>query len=252
MAEREPVLGPAGLTALGIALRAQPMLAFDFDGTLAPIVARPGDAGVPPALVGHLRALAQRLPLAIVTGRSVADVAPRLGFAAAYIIGNHGAEEAGAAASYDTAPLDAVRERIRGQQQVLAAAGIAVEDKRYSLALHFRQAPDLALAMLSLDSLLADLPAGARMVPGRMVRNIVLADAPDKGDAVASLVRRTGRSLAIFVGDDVNDETVFSSAPPDWLTVRVGNDFAQTRARYFLAAYSDVERLLATMLLMLS
>ena len=58
-------------------MRLRPLLAFDFDGTLAPIVARPDDARVPDAVSRCLAELAATLPIAIITGRSVADVRAR-------------------------------------------------------------------------------------------------------------------------------------------------------------------------------
>ena len=82
-----------GEIALQAVMRLRPLLAFDFDGTLAPIVARPDEARVAEAVSRGLAALARDLPVAIITGRSVADVRPRLGFAPHYVIGNHGAED---------------------------------------------------------------------------------------------------------------------------------------------------------------
>jgi trehalose 6-phosphate phosphatase len=61
-------------------------------------------------------------------------------------------------------------------------------------------------------------------------------------------VRRARCPLAVFVGDDVNDETVFSKAPANWLTVRVGNDYPLSNAGYFLDGYADVGGLLDHML----
>jgi hypothetical protein len=86
---------PEGEAALTDTMRRQPLLAFDFDGTLAPIVARPDDARVPPAVAHRLQRLAGRLPVAIVSGRRVQDVRRRLLFAPWRIVGNHGAEDDG-------------------------------------------------------------------------------------------------------------------------------------------------------------
>ena len=51
--------------------------------------------------------------------------------------------------------------------------------------------------------------------------------------------------IALFVGDDVNDEAVFRIAAPDWLTVRVGRDAIESRARFCLEAIDEVAVLLA-------
>ena len=66
-----------GLQALDAVMRLHPLLAFDFDGTLAPIVTLPDDARVSIGVAQRLDQLARHLPVAIVTGRSVADVALR-------------------------------------------------------------------------------------------------------------------------------------------------------------------------------
>jgi len=242
------VFSTAGRAALGATLRNEPLLAFDFDGTLAPLVARPDAAQVPPALASRMVRLGRLRPVAIVTGRSVVDIRQRLGFPVAYIAGNHGAEVPGTGSVLDPFALDPARERIELAASTLRAAGVQVEDKRYSLALHYRQASDRVRALALIDELLSGLPAAIRMVPGRMVRNLVLADAPDKGDAVIDITRRAGCGSAFFVGDDANDETVFAKALPDWLTVRVGRDDAQSAARFFLEGHGEVAGLLDCML----
>jgi trehalose 6-phosphate phosphatase len=242
------VFGPEGMRALEAVLRAQPLLAFDFDGTLAPLVQRPDDARVPVASSRRLGRLARLRPVAVVTGRSVADVARRLGFSPRFIIGNHGAEDAGRGAQLDTSGLDGVRARLTAHAAELDAAGVQVEDKRFSLALHYRVARDQDRATACIRALLAGLDPGLRAFGGKCVVNVVLAGAPDKGDAVASLVQRAGCGVAVFVGDDVNDEAVFARALPNWLTVRVGRDDPASRAGFFLNDHSEMKRLLAAML----
>src|SRR5436305_15193115 len=99
-----------GEKALEAVMKLDPVLAFDFDGTLAPIVDRPDDAQVPAAVTLALAALALDLPVAIITGRSIADVRPRLGFAPRFVIGNHGGEDPDLPARpRDGSALDALR-----------------------------------------------------------------------------------------------------------------------------------------------
>jgi trehalose 6-phosphate phosphatase len=78
--------------------------------------------------------------------------------------------------------------------------------------------------------------------------NVVIASAPDKADAVASLVRRCGASRAVFLGDDVNDEPVFATAPGEWLTVKIGREPASSQARFYLESPDEVALLLDRML----
>lgn len=238
-----------GQQAIEAVMRSQPLLAFDFDGTLAPIVARPDDARVSLGVAQRLDQLAQRLPVAIVTGRSVADVSPRLGFTPHFIIGNHGAEDPDHPATSDvldalSAPLDPVRQLIGERLVALSGSGVQLEDKCHSLALHYRLARDRERALDAIRDLVKVLPRGLKVFGGKCVVNIVAAQAPDKGDAVAHLVARTQAGSAVFIGDDINDETVFERAPPHWLTVRIGRDDPMSHARFFLDTHSEVATML--------
>jgi trehalose 6-phosphate phosphatase len=234
---------PEGEAALQAILALRPLLAFDFDGTLAPIVVRPDDARVPPAVAVHLSAIARHLPVAILTGRSVADVMPRLGFAPHYVIGNHGAEDPDAAPAAGDA-LDGLRRRI-ADDPGLAAAGVTVEDKRLSLALHYRTAPDPLAALARIDALLAGTEPALARFGGKFVVNVVAAGMPDKGEALAELVRRAGADAAMFVGDDVTDEAVFRRAREPWLTVRIGRDDPRSAAMFGLDSEAELVTVLA-------
>ncbi|GAA4405190.1 trehalose-phosphatase [Quisquiliibacterium transsilvanicum] len=242
-------LSEEALLDLAQTMRGLPLLAFDFDGTLAEIVALPGDARIDPALAAILERLAQRLPVAIVTGRSVGDVAPRLGFEPAYIIGNHGAEDpAGELPSGTLAHLDRLRDRLRASAGSWHSAGVSLEDKRHSLALHYRRAPDREAARRVAEELISDLPEGLRSFGGKCVVNVVPRDAPDKGRAVLALMRRAQADAVVYVGDDVNDEAVFERAQAGWFTVRVGRDDPHSAAMYALDGHGEVAELLSAAL----
>lgn len=244
---------PEGEAALQDTIQRHPLLAFDFDGTLAPIVARPGDARVPAPVAHRLQLLAERLPVAVVSGRSVQDVRRRLLFTPWRIVGNHGAEddELGAAEG-QAALLAPARACLSAQAGPLRAAGVMVEDKGMSIALHYRLAADPVAAQGAIGVLVAGLPSSLAVFGGKMVVNIVAARSRDKADAVAALVAASGAQAAVFVGDDVNDEPVFVRAEPGWLTVRVGHDDPRSSARWFLDGPADLPRLLDRMLAALS
>lgn len=246
------LFSPPGRQALDVVMQLQPLLAFDFDGTLAPIVPRPDDARVASVLAQQLSQLAILLPTAIVTGRSVADVTPRLGFTPRYIVGNHGAEEPGEGISLEAqAAMDDLRRRIALHQSELVDAEVLVEDKHHSLALHYRLARSQHQAVMAIQDVLLDLDPRLSRFGGKCVVNVVAASSPDKGDAIFSLVQRCGARAAVFIGDDVNDEAVFTRALPHWLTVRVGNDDPLSQAQFFLDAPSEVGAVLEHMLLSL-
>jgi trehalose 6-phosphate phosphatase len=239
---------PDGQQALAAVMRLEPILAFDFDGTLAPIVEHPHDAHVPEAVSAGLAQLAQSLPVAIITGRSVADVRPRLGFSPRWVVGNHGAEDPDIGPpSTASQALDALRHRIAAQGEALVDAGVEVEDKQYSLALHYRLAPDPGAALLCIEALLQGIEPALKRFGGKCVVNVVATGLPDKGDALASLVQRAGVRAAMFVGDDVNDEAVFMRAEPHWLTVKIGRDDPLSRAMFFLDSEAELAVVLQQM-----
>jgi len=242
------LFSPEGDAALTAVMALQPLLAFDFDGTLAPIVDRPDEVRIPLALTWRLDRLARVLPLAIVSGRAVDDLRARLPFAPRYVIGNHGAEDPLAPNGVDPAALDGVRARLAEAAGALLAAEIVVEDKRHSLALHYRRAHDRKAALGLLTTLAAGLGAGVTAFGGKLVMNIVPTGAPDKAHAVASLVKRCGARSAVFIGDDVNDEPVFACAEPSWLTVKVGRDDPDSRALYYVDGLTEVADMLDRML----
>lgn len=240
----------AGRDALAALMRRRPLLAFDFDGTLAPIVPRPRDARISRPVAAQLARLARRLPVAIVSGRAVADLRGRLGFEPGFVFGSHGAEDAADAAATEVLArgLDALRSRIAAHRGAIDGAGVFVEDKGASIALHYRLAPDRDCARAAIDALQLKDDPQLHVFSGKMVENVVAADAPDKAAAVRSLVERSNCDSAFFAGDDVNDEPVFTAAPPHWLTVRIGRDDPRSRARFFLDSPAEMAVALQTMI----
>ena len=249
MLRMQPLFSPAGAAALRELMQRRPLVGIDFDGTLAPIVARPADSRVSAAQSRRLARLCGMLPVAVVTGRAVRDVEAHLPFIPRWIIGNHGAERP------PTPPdprhvqaLDPLRARLAAHAEEIAAAGIVVEDKQLSIALHYRCAPVLDKALAALEPLLRLPRETTRIVGGKRVVNITAAEAPDKGDAMAALAHCCGAPCAFYIGNDANDESVFRRAPADWLTVRVGRDDPHSAAAWYVDSDADVAMVLESML----
>ena len=242
-----------GQTALAALLRQNPLLAFDFDGTLAPIVSRPSLARIPKGVAARLTLLAARLPVAIITGRAIEDVRRRLGFEPQFIVGNHGAEDTQepSMTGFLAQVLNAVRFRLAARQADLGAAGVQVEDKGQSIALHYRRAPQTQRAVGLIHEILLPKDELLHVFSGKMVINIVAAKAPNKADALLGLLSRCASDHAFFVGDDVNDEPVFAAAPETWLTVRIGQEDAASQAMFFLRDPAEIPHLLDQMLQLL-
>lgn len=224
--------------------RSNVFLAFDYDGTLAPIVSHPDKAHLRPATRSLLEKLSVAYPCAVISGRARMDALERLGPIQRWeASGNHGAEVLGATEPYELkvrewAPL--VRATLEDHP------GVLVEDKRFSISIHYRNAVDQRTAMAAIEQLTQKLD-GARILGGKMVVNIVPADAPHKGIALDCMRRWAGCDTAIFVGDDVTDEDAFALPAAEVLSIRVGAA-AGSRARFFLDGQKDIDRLLAELL----
>ena len=244
---------PEGQQALIEIVAKRPLLAFDFDGTLAPIVPKPDDARLSLAVAERLRLLSLQLPVAIVTGRTIADVRARLHFNPQYIVGSHGAEDnlEPAGATILASALEPLRAALRLSQEALSSAGVTVEDKTQSIALHYRLARRRDTAKALIDTVLHPFALELHVFAGKMVVNAVARGAPDKAVAVKRLVGRSGVASVLFAGDDVNDEPVFVDAEADWLTVRVGRGVAASKAKFFVDGPQDMAMLLEALLLQL-
>ena len=194
---------------------------LDIDGTLLDLMPTPREVWVPPGLAKTLSRLYRRTggALALVSGRSLNDI--DLIFAPDQFpaVGGHGAEmrlEADAeAVAAHAPPLDKELKR-RLAAIARLSPGILLEDKGYSLALHYRLAPHAEKAIYEAVSLIrADLPdAPIEVLPGKQVCEI-----KHSGFTKASGVRELmlhppfkGRK-PFFIGDDVTDETVFAIMP---------------------------------------
>lgn len=216
--------GRDGLAAL-LADPESAVLALDFDGTLAPIVADPGQARAHPRALPALSRLAPHLrAVAVITGRPAADAVRFGGFAEApglerlTVLGAYGAERWHAPDGAVSAPapppgVDGVRAELPALLDSLnVPAGTWTEDKGRALAVHTRRttAPDAALSLLR--GPLADLAArhGLVVEPGRMVLELRPPGA-DKGAALADFVRETGAGTVLYGGDDLGDLPAFDT-----------------------------------------
>jgi trehalose 6-phosphate phosphatase len=216
------------------------MLAFDLDGTLAPIVDDPRRAAVSPRTRAALKEAAALYPVVVITGRARRDARARLrGTGIRDVIGNHGMEPWSGARRV----VAAVRRWRASLDEALAGIpGIDIEDKRYSLSVHYRRAQDRRRARAAVLRAVQALP-GARIIRGKQVANVVPLGAPHKGDALERERARLGCETMIFVGDDETDEDVFRLASRGLLAVRV-RARRGSGARYFVRSRAAVDDLL--------
>lgn len=213
------------------------LCAFDFDGTLSPIIEHPEHATMRARTRRLLRSLAELYPCIVVSGRARADALEKLnGAKVARVIGNHGAE------TQDTPrPRQIKRWKTSLAHELGVLPGVWVEDKGLSLAVHYRQSSEKAEArrrILTAARKLKDV----RVLGGRQVVNLVVDKSPNKGDALAAERGRLGCTWVLYVGDDETDEDAFS-LDGNVVSVRIGRK-QRTHARYYLRTQADIDKLL--------
>lgn len=230
---------PSTLSDLETQLRTGTLLAFDFDGTLAPIVADPAQARIRPRTARLLTAVCRRFKCVVISGRAGTDVSTLLdGIPLWATVGNHGAE---------LSPGESFERRVRDWVEVVSDAlhglsGVSVEDKGLSLSIHYRNAQDPVEVLRRVDAVSRTL-SGVRAVGGKLVVNLVPSGSPDKGKALDLLRHRAGCARAMFVGDDVTDEDAFSLPRSEVISVRVG-ELESSAAMYYLQDQEEIDDLL--------
>jgi len=228
---------------------------LDIDGTLLDLMPTPREVWVPPGLSRTLNGLLERTSgaMALVSGRSLNDIDLIFAPEQFPVVGGHGAEMRLSANSEAVAvhapPLDKELKR-RLATIAKLSPGILLEDKGYSLALHYRLAPHAEKAIYEAVSLIrADLPnAPIEVLPGKCVCEIKHSGFT-KATGVRELMTHEpfkGRR-PLFIGDDVTDETVFAILPDfDGVGFSVGH-LVRGGAGHFDAP-SDVREFLARLL----
>jgi trehalose 6-phosphate phosphatase len=206
------LLGPVRANPAGSAVL------LDVDGTLAPIVRHAADASVPEPTRLRLIQIGRRYGLlACVTGRRAADARRMVSIGSIAYVGNHGAEVLRPGSTRaEVAPELAqsagrVRDFVRrAHSPELERLRVRVEDKDVIVALHWRGAPDEPAAEAAAEELRRQAEsAGLWTHRGRKVLEVRPPAPLDKGVGVRALLRDSGLSIALYVGDDVTDLDAF-------------------------------------------
>jgi trehalose 6-phosphate phosphatase len=235
--------GSRGLLAQFV--RSNIVLGFDFDGTLAPITRDPARAFMRPSTRHLLAELTSVYPCVVISGRAQDDALRRLrGTGVHRVIGNHGIE-----------PWHGMNPLLRRVQQWLPLLeerlrrlhGVSVENKLFSIAVHYRRARHKSQVRAAILRVLRSV-AGARVIGGKDVLNLLPADAPNKGTALQQVREGLQCDTALYVGDDETDEDVFALDDPGrLLTVRVGSK-ASSQAHFCIRGQPEIDRLIRTLL----
>lgn len=224
------------------------ILFLDFDGTLSPIVKDPEGAVLPQAIRKWLKTLSRRdgVKIAVVTGRTLADIRKKIGIKDIIYAANHGME-----ISHGGHLVFSGGKRFRGPlsrlaQKLLIALSevpkVFVEDKRLSVAVHYRRVKKSLHGRVG--SIVAHISNtwmkkyGFTLTRGKRVLEVRPAVQWNKGKAVLWIWRRYApHHLPVYVGDDTTDEDAFRALRPYGVTIRIGKKRG-SHAQYSIATMS--------------
>src|SRR3989338_4595201 len=227
---------------------------LDFDGTLVAIVSKPDKAKMSAGMRRALSLCARRMPVAIVTGRALADARARIRLGNVSIAGNHGMEWFIAGKRKRISVSPAMMRALRAARRELMSLekrykGVYVEDKKLSISVHFRRARAHPRAVEREVRRIARNASAKRLrvIGGILVLNILPKAGWDKGRAaamMASRIKSSKNAIPIFIGDDETDEDAFRALRRG-ITIRVKNEKnTETAARYTLNNVESVRRFL--------
>ncbi|HYC60114.1 MAG TPA: trehalose-phosphatase [Thermoanaerobaculia bacterium] len=182
------------------------LLAFDFDGTLAPIRDDPSEVRIERAAAALLAETTQMegVIVAIVSGRDADDLAARVNAPGAYLVGSHGLEirAPGGMLVRDTPPLTIEMESDLARE--IAVSGLRLESKKHALALHWRGVPYEAI-----EPVVEMFRRWARHVNLDLIEGRCVVEARRAGggkeEALRWLTRAVGATRVVYAGDDITD-----------------------------------------------
>ena len=189
----------------------------DFDGTLTALFDDPRETVLSPTTRDILREVSKRVELvAVVSGRDVRYLRETIGLTSVTYVGNHGLEEwkaGGEQPEYRAQVPVGLLGEVESEVGSIGVSGLFVEDKGLRVAVHYRNAPDLAAARCAVSQMLEPLAArrGLGIKEGKMVWEIGPGVGVNKGTAVSRLAREHELTGAIVLGDDVTDCDAFDA-----------------------------------------
>jgi trehalose 6-phosphate phosphatase len=245
---------PDGLQALELTTERQPAVFYDFDGTLSEIVEDPDSARLVDGAAEALTSLSAACPVAILSGRDLADVRERIGLPGLWYAGSHGFELTGPDGTHHQNPEAAASIPVlAGAAADLAGElghipGVVVEHKRFGVAVHYRNAARDRVGEVAAAVRTAGQRTALRVTTGREVIELRPNIDWDKGKTlhwVLDYIRDNegaGPLLPIYLGDDITDEDAFDAVHDDGIAILVRHSDDGDRATAARYALDDPDR----------
>ena len=245
---------PDASEALDTLAARRPAVFYDFDGTLSDIVNNPDAARPVAGAVEALRKLAARCPVAVLSGRDLADVTQRLGLPGIWYAGSHGFELTAPDGTHHqndaAAAAIPVLERAAAElrDRLGSIPGIVVEHKRFGVAVHYRNAARDRVGEVAAAVRAAGQRDGLRVTTGREVIELRPDMDWDKGKTLRWVIdhlreaRSGGPLVPVYVGDDITDEDAFDAVRQEGIPILVRHNEDGDRATAALFALDSPAR----------
>lgn len=228
---------------------------LDYDGTLTPIVDNPEDALLSPSMRETMVDLAERVHVAVISGRDLADVQNLVGIESLYYAGSHGFDISGPEGmktrhekGADFLPVLDLAER-ELKEKLDPSLGAWVERKKFSIAVHYRKVDEEKIdAVKEAVEKIAGLHEDLRLSGGKKIFELQPKLDWNKGKALLWLLGQLGLDrenvVPFYIGDDVTDEDAFRALKSRGIGIVVMERYRPTDARYRLKNPDQVEQFL--------
>jgi trehalose-phosphatase len=238
----------------------KPALFFDYDGTLTPIVSQPEDAVLGENMRQAIIKLAEKYPVAVVSGRDLRDIQQLVGLDKLIYAGSHGYHIEGPNSLYleneeAQAVLPLLDQLEQQLQQELAdeIPGCKIDRKKFAIAVHYRNVGEsLVEAVKSEVQHVVDEHENLKLGTGKRILEIKPAIDWHKGKAVYWLLDKLNltvdNTIPVYFGDDVTDEDAFRAIIDDGISILVGQHDQPTAAHYRLKDVDELEQFLTQLI----
>ncbi|MCV7426526.1 trehalose-phosphatase [Mycobacterium montefiorense] len=223
----------------------QPAVFFDFDGTLSDIVNDPDSACLVAGAATALQQLAARCPVAVLSGRDLADVTARVGLPGIWYAGSHGFEltapdgthHQNDAAAAAIPMLESAAAQLG--ERLGSIPGVRVEHKRFGVSVHYRNAARDRIGEVTAAVRAAGQRDALRVTTGREVIELRPDVDWDKGATLRWVLNHLPGSTPltpVYLGDDITDEDAFDAVHDDGIPIIVRHNDDGDRATAALFA----------------
>ena len=227
---------------------------FDYDGTLTPIVSSPDKAFLPQGRKKLLEKISKKFPTVIISGRSIHQIKELVDIENIIYAGVHGLEIEGGGMRFVFPSAKRLRPLIFKIKNELTCslreiAGILIEDKKFSIAVHYRQVEDKFFPFIRREvKRVLKGKKGLRLIQGKKVLEIIINSGWNKAWAIRWIMDRLGVSLrrerVIYFGDDTTDEDAFFALRVWGAGVLINKKPKFSGAHFFLSAPQELEKFL--------